>query len=198
MSETTEQKTETTPEITLEAVETFLTANEEGKKFLQSKLDNSVTKGINTYKQNFLEKEFPTLLETEVNKRLPQPETPELKRLREIELKLEAAEKDKVRSGYETKLLKIANEKKLPDFLVPYSISDTEEKSVENFNTLSKRYTENVNSEVEKRLAGTGRPVGGTGHDGNTSTITLDSIKGMSKADLEKNKDAIEALLRKQ
>lgn len=73
--------------VTPDAVKTFLDTSE-GKKVLQPKLDAHFTKSLDTWKTNNLD----ALVEEEVKKRNPD-ETPEQKRIRELEEKISKGEK---------------------------------------------------------------------------------------------------------
>jgi NH3-dependent NAD+ synthetase len=65
---------ETERQIPYSGIKDFLENSEDGKKLLQSLSDNRVTRGIDTWKQNNLDK----LVEEEIGKRFP-PETEEKK-----------------------------------------------------------------------------------------------------------------------
>lgn len=71
-------------------VKAFLETNEEGKKLLQSLTDSKVTQGIETFKKNNLDK----LVEAKYNELHP-AETPEQKRIRDLEQKFNESEKEK-------------------------------------------------------------------------------------------------------
>ena len=74
-------------------------ATEQGKKFIQPKLDRYFNKGLESWKTNHLE----TLVNDEISKRYP-AETPEMKRIRELEQKLEAQSKENLRKELTLKL----------------------------------------------------------------------------------------------
>jgi hypothetical protein len=113
-------------QVTLDGATSFL-ETEEGKKLLQPKLDSHFTKGLETWKSNNLEK----LVSDEVSKRNPS-ETPEQKRIRELEEKIEKSEaeaiKEKMKNHASTKL----NEKKLPIFLVESLLGNDTESTDQN------------------------------------------------------------------
>jgi hypothetical protein len=182
-------------ELTLDAVKAFLDSNDEAKKYLQSIKDNAVSKGILTFEQNFMKDKFPKILDDEVNKRLPVPETPEQKRLKELELKFTQSESDRKRAMLQNKLLAKATEKQLPTFLVDYSLAETEEDSYQKLTELGTKYTEYVNKEVEARLAGTGRkaPV----DNSNPLPVGLDTIPNNDAEWFVKNADALNKLMQK-
>jgi len=113
--------------VTLEGVTSFLETNEDGKKLLQSKVDSNFTKGLETWKTNNLEK----IISDEVAKRNP-TETPEQKRYRELEERVEKAEKERAREILKNKALSTFSEKKLPTFFVDHLIGNDEVSTTEN------------------------------------------------------------------
>lgn len=75
-----------------DVVSRWLNEDEEGKKFMQSLTDKRVTQAINTYRENHFEDEVKTRVESEY-RRLHPDETPEQKRLREVEKKMAEGER---------------------------------------------------------------------------------------------------------
>ena len=78
--------------ITPEVVGGFL-EGEQGKKFLQPKMDAYFTKGLESWKANSLDK----LINEEIKKRFPN-ETPEMKRIMELEQKLANQEQERLKA----------------------------------------------------------------------------------------------------
>jgi len=191
-----EIETETKATITLDDIKKFINSNDDGKKWLQGEKDSTVTKAINTYKTNFLEKEFPTLLETEVSKRLPVPETEEAKRLRELEKKFSQAEAATNLANLKSDLLKHASDKQIPNFLVDYSIDVDKDKSIEKLENLHKKYNENIAADIEKRYEASGRtaPVINQGID--DGTIDYNNIPTDAEF-IIKNADSIQKFIDK-
>lgn len=184
-------------DLTLEIVKQFINDNEDAKKWLQSEKDSVVTKGITTYKTNFMEKDFPKLLEDEIKKRYPD-EDPQVKRLKELELKFEQAESEKKRAILQSKLTQRASEKKLPTFLVDYSLADDEESSYTKLEQLSSKYLEHVNNEVAERLKGNSRRSNSAGGGDDVDDVDLSKIPDNDPDYFIKNKDAINKLMTKQ
>src|SRR5450830_1934232 len=65
--------------VNVEGVQKFLNENEDGKRWLDSERDKHLTKGLDTWKSNNLQKE----IDTRVLELYPE-ETPEKKQLREL------------------------------------------------------------------------------------------------------------------
>ena len=184
------------PELTLEGIEKFLNENEDGKKWMQSKLDSYTTKGLATYKTNFMEKDLPKLLNDEITKRYP-AETESDKKLRELELKFQESEKDKHNARLQSKLLKVANESKIPDFFVDYAIDKDEESSITRLKELGTKYTETVNSSVEARMAEFGRKAPINADKIDLSNLALDSLPNDDPEFYTKNAEAVSQLMKK-
>jgi len=184
------------PELTLEGIEKFLNENEDGKKWMQSKLDSYTTKGLATYKTNFMEKDLPKLLNDEITKRYP-AETESDKKLRELEVKFQESEKDKHNARLQSKLLKVANESKIPDFFVDYAIDKDEESSITRLKELGTKYTETVNSSVEARMAEFGRKAPINADKIDLSNLALDSLPNDDPEFYTKNAEAVSQLMKK-
>ncbi len=138
--------------LTPDRVEKFLEENEEGKKLLQPRLDKYFTKGLETWKQ----KTLPTIVDEEVKKRVPD-ETPEAKRLRELEEKLTNIEKSRVKAELKSLAIKQASEKGLPTDLVEYLVADDEETTIKNLNSVIESFNKAVEEKVKARFKENGR-----------------------------------------
>lgn len=159
---------------TVEGVEGFLDSPE-GRKLLQPRLDSNFTKGLNTWKEKNLDK----LIEDEVKKRNPE-ETPEQKRIRELEEKIEQAEKARNRESLVNKALKVAKEKNLPDSIVDFFVAEDEEGTTSNLAKLEEAYTKALQAAVDEKFKAGGRtlPPGGSGGDNSVGASFAKSANG--------------------
>ena len=89
--------------LTATHIENYL-QNSEGQKLMQPKLDNYFNKGLETWKQNNLEK----LIDEEIAKRYPE-ETPEMRKIKELEQKLAEKEREAVRKELTIKAQQLAS-----------------------------------------------------------------------------------------
>lgn len=164
--------------ITLEQVESFLKTSE-GKKFIQPKYDTFFSNGLKTWK----EKTLPTLIDEEIAKRNPE-ETPEQKRIRELEEKLNAQERNATVSQLKASTLQTLSEKELPSELVdllPFESEEVTRNSVDKFEKMFKKY---VDTTVEKRLKSQGKTPQAKQENGFESTdMTKDKLLSMSVAE---------------
>lgn len=172
--------------ITPDRVENFLNT-EDGKKLLQPKLDKNFNKGLDSWKNNNLQK----LIDDAVTKANPE-ETKEQKMIRELTERINKAEKDKTHESLRNNALKIANEKKLPTSIIDYFIGEDEESTTKNLEALENVFTEYVNNIATERLKGGYKPPVG----GQPTTFTMEQIKNMSPNEINKNWDAIQLTLK--
>jgi isopropylmalate/homocitrate/citramalate synthase len=152
-----------------ESVKEYLEKDENGKKLFNSLSDAKVTKAIKTYE----EKTLPKLVEEEIKKRNPD-ETPEQKRIRELEAKF--AERDKQASVAErrAKALKYAQEKGYPTEFVDNFLGEDEESTIKNLDAFGEKYKADIAKEVEEKFKQHGR--GGDLPKGTGATGALDMV----------------------
>ena len=138
--------------IGVEGVQKFLSENEDGKRWIDSERDKHLSKGLETWKSNNLQKE--------IDKRVLQlypEETPEKKQLRELNVKIEKMESEKQREVLKNKALTIAAEKKLPiNKIVDLVLGNDEESTVSNIGRFEEIFGASVQIAVEERLKSNG------------------------------------------
>lgn len=121
--------------------------SDEGKKLIQPKMDSYFSKGLDTWKNNNLQK----LIDDEVAKRNP-AETPEQKAIRDLQQQMAQANAEKVKAEQIALGQAIASEKGLPTSLVPYFIGDNESDTRQKLNFLEMEYKSTLEKQVEARL----------------------------------------------
>ena len=119
----------------------------EGKQLIQPKLDSYFSKGLDTWKNNNLQK----LIDEEVSRRNP-AETPEQKAIRELQQQMAQANAEKIKEEQIAVGQDIASEKGLPTSLVPYFIGDNESDTRTKLNFLEMEYKSTLEKQVEARL----------------------------------------------
>jgi len=105
----------------INGVKSFLETNEEGKGYLNSYSDSKVTKGIETFKTNNLQK----LIDAELLKKNPSLTPQELK-IQELEQKFADMEKSKTKVEQMSKYKDVLQQKKIPSNMVDFLINDDE------------------------------------------------------------------------
>lgn len=158
---------------TVDGVKGFLEQNEDGKKYLQSLTDAKVTKGIESWRTNNLQK----IVDDAVKAANPS-ETPEQKAMRELQDKIANMEKEKTYESLKNKALTVATEKKIPMSLVDMFIGNDEDTTVGNLGKFEEAMKPYIQASVEERLkSGSYTPPGGGG-GGNGELSLSDAIKG--------------------
>ena len=136
-----------------EGVKTYL-ETQDGKKIIQPMLDRYHNKGLESWKMNNLE----GIIEEEVMKRNP-GETPEQKRIRALEQKLEEAEKKERRSRLESFAQSLATQKGLPTEIIAHFVGSDEDATEANIETLHRVLGESIQQQVKSRFKDSGRTV---------------------------------------
>lgn len=117
--------------LTLEELKNIINSNEGFKAWLSSEKDRHFSNSLNTWKENNLSKE----VEKEISKRYP-AETEEQKKLRDLELKLQAMEQESRMKEIRANTMKVINDKKLDSEVLDFVLSDNEEVTVANIDKL--------------------------------------------------------------
>ncbi|MCB2297046.1 DUF4355 domain-containing protein [Clostridium tagluense] len=126
--------------IDMNGVKSFLETNDEGKGYLNSYADSKVTKGIETFKTNNLQK----LIDAEMLKKNPSL-TPEQLKIQELEQKFTDMEKSKTRVEQMSKYKDVLQQKKIPSNMVDFLINDDQtitEANITLFENSMKSYIE--------------------------------------------------------
>lgn len=159
--------------VTVEGVQTFLSHNADGKRWLDSERDKHLEKGLKTWRDNNLQKE----LDKKIHELYP-VETEEKKQLRKLNAKVEKMEAEKQREVLKNKALTIAADKKLPvNKIVDLFISDNEEATVANIGRFEEIFSSSVQSAVEERLKSTGYTPPNNNGTGAKSNNLNDALK---------------------
>lgn len=110
-------------EITLEDFKKAIADNKEIRGYYTSEKDRAVTKGIETFKSNNLQK----LIDEELKKKSNEGLSEEAIQLKELQAKFEALEKEKTISELKGKYTKLLSEKGLSTELVDFVFNEDEE-----------------------------------------------------------------------
>ncbi|GGA31137.1 capsid assembly scaffolding protein Gp46 family protein [Psychrobacillus lasiicapitis] len=160
--------------LTADNVKTFLETSE-AKKVLQPKLDAHFTKSLETWKTNNLD----SLIEEEVKKRNPD-ETPEQKRIRELEEKLQSQEKESKLSKLKETALKHATKQGLDSaFASKYIerfIGDDETATTTLLDELKTDLDGLVNTQVDARFKENGRHIEHGSGNANVGSIDIGKL----------------------
>ena len=158
---------------TAEAINVYLDS-QEGAKLLQPRLDSYFSKGLQTWKDNNLNK----LIDEEVAKRNP-GETPEQKERRELKAQIENDRNEREKEKLTNIAMKKANELGLPLDLVNHFIGADENTTISNLEDFNKLYQESIQTQVDAKFKQNGRDVNTYGDD--TKQTSTSSIADIAK-----------------
>lgn len=158
---------------TAEAINVYLDS-QEGAKLLQPRLDSYFSKGLQTWKDNNLNK----LIDEEVAKRNP-GETPEQKEIRELKAQIENDRNEREKEKLTNIAMKKANELGLPLDLVNHFIGADENTTISNLEDFNKLYQESIQTQVDAKFKQNGRDVNTYGDD--TKQTSTSSIADIAK-----------------
>ena len=160
-------------------IKSFLDSDPEGQKLVQSLTDARVTKGIETWRQNNLDKLLTERVEQEISKRYP-AETEEQKRLRALEQELAKEREARVRESLRVRALSEATTKGLPTEIVDHFLGTDEETTLANVGKLESVWKAALQRAVEERFAAGGRQPVRTSPDDRQTTFTEEQSARMS------------------
>ena len=139
--------------VTPEGVSQFL-ESDDGKKLIQPLLDKYHAKGLESWKEKNLPK-----IEEEIQRKLNPEETPEQKKLRELEDKLSQSEAERKRERLRNKAISVVTEKGLNNAMdiVDHFLGQDEDATVANLNKLEKFVQKVVEQNTEALFKEGGR-----------------------------------------
>lgn len=174
--------------VSVEGIENYLTEDEEGKKWFDSVKDKHFNKALETWKSNNLTK----LIDDEVKKKFPSKDEKDIE-VENLKVEIEKMKQEKLHEVLTSKAVKIASDKNLPLSLVDFFVAQDEESTVNNLKVLEESFNKEVQKAVEKRLKNEGY---NPPKDTSGNTLTLESIKNMSQAEINNNWDKVKEILK--
>ncbi|SPR94864.1 DUF4355 domain-containing protein [Bacillus altitudinis] len=157
--------------VSADKVKGFL-ETEEGKKFLQPRLDQHFTKGLETWKDNNLKK----IVEEEVSKRNPS-KTPEQLEIEKLRKDMESERNARNREKLVNTALKVADKKTLPKDVIDFFIGENEESTIENLGKLEESFNAAVQAAVDAKFKESGREIErGNGAGNSTGNIDIRTL----------------------
>ena len=132
--------------LTLEELKNIINENEGFKAWLSSEKDRHFSTSLNTWKENNLSKE----VEKEISKRYP-AETEEQKKLRDLELKLQAMEQESKMKELKANTMRVINDKQLDSEILDFVLSDNEETTIANIDKFEGLVERLTNKRLEEK-----------------------------------------------
>lgn len=154
---------------TEDGVNSFL-ETDEGKKYLQPRLDKYHAKGLDTWKKNQLQK----IIDEEVAKRNP-AETEQEKQIRELQQKLKEVETDNLKKELTNKAIEVLTENKIPAKFASFLIGDSEDSTLANIDIIKEIWSKEVQNSVDERFKNVSTTV--------TKTSTIEPNTNLSPRD---------------
>jgi len=146
------------------------------KSFMDSEKDKHLTKGIETFKTNNLDRIYNERFNVE-NPTADPKEIANNKKMADFEAKIANMEKEGIRKDLTSKSQKIAIEKKLPLDLVDFFIGENEEVTVKNLDKLEAIFASHVETLVTERLkGGSYTPPKGSGNSGGKNPFSKETF----------------------
>ena len=146
------------------------------KSFMDSEKDKHLTKGIETFKTNNLDRIYTERFNVE-NPTADPKEIANNKKMADFEAKIANMEKEGIRKDLTSKSQKIAIEKKLPLDLVDFFIGENEEVTVKNLDKLEAIFASHVETLVTERLkGGSYTPPKGSGNSGGKNPFSKETF----------------------
>ena len=174
--------------VNVEGIEKYVTEDEEGKKWFDSVKDKHFNKALDTWKTNNLTK----LIDDEVKKKFPSKDEKDIE-VENLKVEIEKMKQEKLHEALTSKAIKIASDKNLPLNLVDFFIAQDEDATVNNLKVLEESFNKAVQKAVEKRLKNEGY---NPPKDTSGNTLTLETIKNMSQAEINNNWDKVKEILK--
>ena len=174
--------------VNVEGIEKYVTEDEEGKKWFDSVKDKHFNKALETWKTNNLTK----LIDDKVKKKFPSKDEKDIE-VENLKVEIEKMKQEKLHEALTSKAIKIASDKNLPLNLVDFFIAQDEEATVNNLKVLEESFNKAVQKAVEKRLKNEGY---NPPKDTSGNTLTLETIKNMSQAEINNNWDKVKEILK--
>lgn len=132
--------------LTLEELKNIINENEGFKAWLSSEKDRHFSTSLNTWKENNLSKE----VEKEISKRYP-AETEEQKKLRDLELKLQAMEQESKMKELKANTMRVINDKQLDSEILDFVLSANEETTIANIDKFEGLIDRLANKRLEEK-----------------------------------------------
>lgn len=143
----------------------------EGLKIIQPRMDQHYNKGLETWKQNNLK----SLVDAEVKKQFPD-QTPEQKRLKELEDQIEKQKNESLRVSLTNKMIEKLTEAKLPLKAAKYLIGSDEQSTLQNFNDFKELWDQEFDKRIDEEFKKNGRRKPGAPVDKSSPSKTMNSL----------------------
>ncbi|PJH91860.1 DUF4355 domain-containing protein [Bacillus sp. SN1] len=156
--------------VSADKVEGFL-ETDEGKRFIQPRLDSHFTKSLDTWKANNLD----ALVDAKVKELYPE-ETEEQKRIRKLEKELKDQKTAAQREKLLNKAVSYASEKQLPADVVEFFLGEDEESTMKNLGAFEEKYNAALQKAIESKFQENGRDVQSGSNEPTNQSLDISSL----------------------
>lgn len=169
--------------LTVDKIKPMLETEKELRSYLDSIKDQHLSKGLETFKKNNLER----LVQAELLKKNPN-KTEEQLRIEELEKKFEQVEREKMKFQMESKFKDTLNEKGIPSKLLDFVLSDDEETTLANITIFENVMRSTIEKGISEKLKESSYVP--PKNEGGQATLTKEEFSKMNL--VERNKIATE------
>lgn len=124
----------------------------EFKSFMDSEKDKHSAKAIATALDNFKKKDMQKLIDAEVLKKTGDNETPEQKKIRELEEQFANLQKEKAKSEMISKYKDVLTEKHIPTNLIDFLLGEDDDLTNANIDLFENSMKEYIDNKVNDRI----------------------------------------------
>lgn len=154
----------------LEAFKQKINIDKEFKSFIDSMKDTHLSKGLETWKANNLQK----LIDEKVKELYPE-EDPKDSELAKLKLEMENMKKETLKKELTNKALKKMTDEGLPTDLVDFLVGNDEDSTTKNIDLFKEKFTSKLEATVKERLKDNSYtpPAGGNDPQGGLDFISV-------------------------
>lgn len=162
-----------TSKLTIEDFKQILEKNEQIKGYNQSQLDSAVSKGVESFKNNKMQKYIDDALKESNNK----DKTPEQIKLEELQQQLDNMQKEKTRAEMSSKYTKVLGEKGLNAEFIDFVLGADDDSTTANIEKINNIINSQVQNGVKAKFSDSAYVP--PKQDTNSNTITKEQFKKM-------------------
>lgn len=175
--------------LNIDNIKNISETNKDIKSWLDSEKDKHSSKATKTAIENFKKKDMQKLIDAKVLELTGDNETPEQKRIKELELKFAEQEKATKKAQMVSKFKDVLNEKRIPSNMIDFLLSDDEDVTNANISLFEESMVSYINNKVNERVGGTKDP---QPRDREHKKYTMEDLSKMTPEEINANWDLIQ------
>lgn len=175
--------------LNIDNIKNISETNKDIKSWLDSEKDKHSSKATKTAIENFKKKDMQKLIDAKVLELTGDNETPEQKRIKELELKFAEQEKATKKAQMVSKFKDVLNEKRIPSNMIDFLLSEDEDVTNANISLFEESMVSYINNKVNERVGGTKDP---QPRDREKKKYTMEDLSKMTPEEINANWDSIQ------